>query len=61
MSTRITAREAAAALLRRAAIARHAQYCDRPPSPGLRAHRLRRARQLIAEARRLRARFAPLP
>lgn len=56
-----TAREYAAECLRRAAAARRMQYCDRRPSPGLRTHRLRQVRQLIAEARRLRPRFAPLP
>lgn len=55
------AREAAAALLRRAGIARHMQYCDRHSSVGLRTHRLGRARQLVAEARRLRGQFGRLP
>lgn len=56
-----TAREAAAELLRRAAVARHMQYCDRNPTVGLRAHRLGAARRLIAEARQVRSRFNQLP
>lgn len=61
MSTRITAREYAAECLRRAAVARHMQYCDRQPTATLRAHRLGTARRLIAEARHVRSRFNQLP
>lgn len=58
---RAAAREVAAECLRRAAIARRTQYCDRDPTAGLRAHRLGAARRLIAEARQIRAWFTPLP
>lgn len=60
-TTQVSAREAAAELLRRAAIARHMEYCDRTRTAGMRAFHLARARQLIEEARGLRSQFTALP
>lgn len=60
-TTQVSAREAAAELLRRSAIVRYMEYCDRTCTAGMRAWRLARARQLIEEARGLRSQFTPLP
>lgn len=57
----VNAREAAVELLRLAGVARRMQFCDGGASVGLRTHRLGRARELLAEARRLREQFCPLP